>query len=812
MPNINTYRRFLSGRRQMNPYDADAQAYFDAIDAVDGSYLPTSHRVATNNLIAGLKAATDDIWTNHIDEFYTFQGSVADAGIIGLKQAFNCTKGSATEDKHFSNYGFHSEDVANVSLRTGYIPNDNFNSIDDCGFGAHWVQDPSYTTQYIVCGNTSGGQYRLTNVPTSNTSFGQIGGGNTADVQYNDGSNTTFYGLKIINRPSSARMTYWQDGVAVTERTTGLLSAAPTAQQAIGSDELGSQRFAGRISCVFYFKASLSDAQVGEFNAIVKTWLIAMGRYVEPELYAGFVAMSEIDNKFIEAYSVAAQEAGMTPTIFGKLHTLHALHKGATDGLVNLVNPGTYDGTLINAPAMQANGMVSDDVSEAFFNSTITTSDYTAISTAFNLQYFQNDIANLPNNAAYFGYNDGGIDRAFLRVAHFGINRKFSYAWGSGSNTLYEWDSTAIEVKGAVGVNCYDRGSGNTVDFFFNGAMTGVEGTIGSPPSVGTTGLGCMGLNATVTPLTNVSDICSLSINGEGLTDAEALIVADFSEKAMTKLGISAVNTTETTSTEVETYFEEILADSAVEIGAQEARAKNKAIQELVNSGIWAESDVIQFYATIEQSDANLVHDLKNGTSYGGSVINSPNKTIEGAEGNAVDAYINSGFNLLADAVNYTINDASQSAFIVKNVSSGDFAGGRNGNNGNVMLFKLNTGTGIIEARTNSTNAQASYTLIPSDPTSNFLTTGYKTEADFHRYKFNGDNSKVGVLATPTNIIANADYFVLAWSNAGTPSGIGDAIISNIVIGSSSIEHDKLKQINVNYLLRLKGYEIALAY
>lgn len=269
-------------------------------------------------------------------------------------------------------------------------------------------------------------------------------------------------------------------------------------------------------------------------------------------------------------------------------------------------------------------------------------------------------------------------------------------------------------------------------------------------------------------------------------------------------MGISAVN--EIRSAEADTYLEQILSQSSVRLGAQEGNAKIRFINEMVDAGQWSISDVVQIYATIEGSDANLVHDLKAGTTYGGAVVNVlAEKDIEGAKGNATDALINTGFIQSADRVNFELHDAA----IHTKWTGAPGAASQNpyqavGAAGSSRI-RFEAGASVQRFRLNNTQ-NLELGLLLADIKGKNIT--HKRPSVSNQQIFidgvltvNATNA-VGGTVTPV-------FFPFLGANSnGTLQSFTDAKLALGVLGSAALDAEFMSLVSEFYLLTLKGYNV----
>lgn len=784
-------------------YDADAQALFDAVEAEDGAYLPTYQKDATNAFIVGLKNASVDFYTDYLEEFFPLLGGNKAGAQHNLKLAYTNTYGANVKDIHIHSSGFDCTAEVNHYIDTNLNPVSASIDINDCGIGAVGEGRNGSTQQGCMIGafSTTGGnkRFRLFATLLTNNFDGQIGGGSTNGATYNDLQNSSDYGRKCIIRRGAGigDVELFNDGVEVDDNSTTNADGLPDANVYIGSQSTSAFLFDGFVRCGWVFKKAPTSAQMAEYDTLLKTWLIGMRRYVEPEFYEGFAAMSSNDNKFIEAYSLAFEESDMTPAILAKILTLQPLHKGVTDGVVNLVNPGTYNATLINSPAMQADGMKPNGAT-SYANTNLDAATDVP-SKDITLGYYMGE-----DNGGVAGslYLIGGFNTTskytFMRFTNNGDTLQFFHG-NNGDGSIYT-ASSYTEFKGMI--TCQQEGTTKRIAIQNSVVLseTNNAGTTGSDVDLFVNCVSNAG-----TPQAYNSILCRLYYIADGLTNAERSIVDDYVERVMTKLGISAIDTSEAVSTEVATYFEELVADSSVEIGMQEARAKSKMIQELVNSGDWAESDVIQVYATIEQSDANLIHDLKAGTGFSLTrlALNSITRDIEGVEGNSVDMAIQTGYSQLNDKINLDTADANYSLLAINPPTASNA----------FLASSLGTGQFYFRRVNSTTTRSVVFNASPVVDSSSIVDSDYPVlmsavvkDSSTLAIEKNGVEveSETRTLGSPTN-----NNLEICRYGAGA---YYDPKVSFIQVGSNATNNANINTISRNYLLRLKGYEIPLSF
>lgn len=771
-------------------FDADAQALFEAIEAEEGAYLPESEKLATDALFKALKGASVDFYTDYIGAGYLYLGGVANAGVLEMKLTFNGTpNGNLALNKSWNRYGVSGEGISGDYIASGYNPVAEGVTVDDTGVIFSAPADPNISGTFACFGCIDGGGRRFwhynTSGDTQTIDIGSAGG----LQELSDGCS---FGLYIASSHPTDNKRLNRDGVEIaSEANSALLPNLEIYLMGNNNNGVDNRNYNGSGRLTIFLKKGLTDAQMIEISGIFNTWLIAMGRYVAPDLYTGFAAMSDLDNKFIEAYSIAASEAGLTTSIVAKLRALVALHKGGTDGVVNLVNPGTFNTTLVNSPLMQVDGMVGDSSPDTYGNSNLSVNDFTDERNMFALIYLQLD----SSGGSILGYVDTAPNALLFSASGGG---DIDYYFGGSSSTLYD---AGAAIKGVIGFNCYDRGTGRKIRAFTEDGFVGVEGTIAAISSASDIFVGKsnqIGASAS-------DNIYSQYIFGEGLTDAEAIIVKNFSSLAMKYCGISATDAVDGVNTETRNYLRSILEDSSVTLGMQEARAKNKLITELVNSGDWAEIDSIQAYGTIEQSDANLVHDLKLGISLGGSIVNTVTRDIEGAKGNGVDSYIINGFKNNAGA-NYAATDNSHHYDIIQEGGNLTYIHGQSAASSASRVWAQNR-TSSFRTTASGTNNVEWNTAIANQK--GIISTVRVNATTINLYQN-------GILVATTSSITDSStsglsHYVLIYNLNGTPTAPSAGKVGLFIFGSSAISPTRINTIFTNYKLRIKGFEIPLA-
>jgi hypothetical protein len=94
---------------------------------------------------------------------------------------------------------------------------------------------------------------------------------------------------------------------------------------------------------------------------------------------------------------------------------------------------------------------------------------------------------------------------------------------------------------------------------------------------------------------------------------------------------------------------------------------QNKLLVDLKAAGVWSKLDTLSVFATDGNSDFALI-DWKRLSQY--TAINSPTFTTnQGFKGNGNSSYIDTNFNPSTSGVNYTLNNASRSAWVFDAIS-----------------------------------------------------------------------------------------------------------------------------------------------
>lgn len=506
-------------------------------------------------------------------------------------------------------------------------------------------------------------------------------------------------------------------------------------------------------------------------------------------MYSTFASYSNIDNKWIEALSLAYNDE-MDSTTFG-VAAQAILHNpnSSADSVIDIT--GNQDALDVNAPALYADGKKGDG-STSYVNTQINPTGVAKYS--FGV-YFTEELTINASSEFYIGATVTSTQEGYLR-------RSVSNLRFEASNNSAEYTLSGTE-KGMVGT--YNDPTGNTMGIRINGSDVGTTDTAGNINIVGND-FYFMVRNNSGSPAGYTSKKTLGYYILEDATKAQSIIWENFFMNVAERIGVDVHNSD--MDSNVATYFNEIVDDSAVELSAQEARAKNRMIQEFVNSGIWAESDVVQVYATIEQSDANLVHDLKYGTTWGGSVLNSINRDIEGVYGNLVDMSLGTGYNAISDAINVGLDDASYAVHVIQFPSANDTnllgaVGGsaRTWINWSTILklrWRVHHNSYSDTPYTSSYNERKNktFSIVRNNSTQESL--------------YEGTTLLEQVTKSSVNFAAGDVHIC---SEGGT-NKFSDGKVSSCVIGSSTVIDSYksiLETINQNYLLRLKGFEIPLA-
>lgn len=770
--------------KALGGYDADAQAYFDRMDAVADVHYPESEKVKDNALIVAMKNGSIDFYAA-LKEMWLFNGGVYAAGRLGLKdvQSVQTMNSIYTANKYWTKYGIEGN-ASDVIL----VPQD---------FDSWLTSSDDYAVSFGISG-WDGAGHVLGSQQGSTDRLEAFGYTGTSMFFYTDGggrSGATPTGVEAFSRRITisadavdhADITV--DGVLAHEYSTGTgANLSHTAGVAfLGKNNNGTASnmisSVGTYLCVF--DQALTQAQQVEFDGLIEAWLISKGRYVESELYDYFAALSTYDKKYVEKLSSSWIESGMTPTIFGLAkQAVFQSNISAADSVVDMT--GNQDALDVNTPPHYSNGKESDG-STSYINTQINPNVDSTGSAYYSVGYLMVEPIDAAAAIACVGASAGSSDNVRLRT----LNGEFQWRL-DGNSIAFTRDGSETGVY--LGVHDI---SNDNIKAFINEVDSG-ESTSKATGSSTNLDLHVMAQNGS--GIYNV-----YRQNGwfilEDATEAQALIWSAFFRLAA--VGLDLFNTKSVS--QVESYVDTLAEDSSTIVGMQELRAKSDLIQEAVNYGEWSELDLLPVFATIEQSDANLAHDLKVGITHSASILNSITRDIEGIKGNATDMYVNLGYIPSVDGVNLAQNDFG--IFVeIKEAPTSGYIYGTQGSSNNTRL-RFETGASVQRLYPNS-SSQLQHNELIADLIGDYtLKKTSATEAEL----FKNAVSVVSTSSLATSGISDQALTVMAYNNNATIASYCDAKVSLLPVGSSSISESNWETIKRNYLLRLKGFEIALA-
>lgn len=789
----------------LGSFDPAAVTLFDSVEAEDYTYLPYYQKTATNNLIVSLRNTIGNIYENHIGDAWFYLGGNADGAQHSVK-GNTITWLGTIDDKNFSAYGFEPDGTAGEAGDTGWIPSVEIASKDDCGFASHSVKARGFTAQTAEMGTYDGsgsGRWRFIDSPTIPNSVAQIGDGADSVTITSPATDALYMGNKIVNRTGAASMKYWVDGVEKVEQTT--LNAAGTLSTK--SLYVGGNRnnttvnlvFNGRISYTIAFKKSLSDAQIAEFNTIIDTWLLAMGRKIQPAMYEYAAAISLNNHKEADAFARAWVESEMTDVIWAKVKQWHSFSpKSAADSVLNKVDPATYALTHVGTTDLQGNGIryrtTSGHSTGGVKFSDEATNDWT-------MGCYTQHSTTLSNNRTMIGATGAGGDSYLIYLT----GGKIRYRVAA---TQVEWVRGSIEDDygmvsgGKVGLDSWIRVRGAIVATKDNHTGTGrcVDAC------------SVAGQNNGGTPSNNMQTTTSGVYAAYNISQAENLICDTMMEAEMKYRGISVLENAVTDTDGVGTYMKNVFGETLF-FDNDEHKAKEFAIKDAINLGVFDEIDLFQLWASREQSDANLILDLKGGNSFGGAIINSINRDIKGATGNGTNMAINTGWHGDTDSVNYDVANRDTSVHYRLTTAPSTHSGmsmGENNDAAGSSRIKFEPGASVTNFRMNNTQ-NLGVSILLADLHDMTVSQVREVDAADGRYIYINGEEKAQSAVDSTGTPASVDHYAFVSNRNSIFSNYTDAGEAGLIMGSRLVTHAKARTIFDNYLLRLKGFEVPLA-
>jgi hypothetical protein len=227
---------------------------------------------------------------------------------------------------------------------------------------------------------------------------------------------------------------------------------------------------------------------------------------------------------------------------------------------------------------------------------------------------------------------------------------------------------------------------------------------------------------------------------------------------------------------------------------ASQQLLQNRLIGDLKSAGVWSKLDTFAMFATNGNSSFALI-DWKRLSQY--TAVNSPTFTTnQGFNGNALSSYINTNYNAVTNATNYTLNSASVGAYLFEN-ATGDFAyiG---------ALVLPNAFSALVPNRnSNLTRLNDSGSAFPS---TNITETGLicanrtnSTTVNIYKNGILHDSKSESTTALP-----NTNFYALAWSLGGSPGQLTNKKVSCVFTGGD------LTSTQVNFSNALNTYMTSL--
>lgn len=207
--------------------------------------------------------------------------------------------------------------------------------------------------------------------------------------------------------------------------------------------------------------------------------------------------------------------------------------------------------------------------------------------------------------------------------------------------------------------------------------------------------------------------------------------------------------------------------------GVSQRVTQNQLVLDLKSAGIWSLLDIFYVFATNGDSDFATLN-WKSPSTFQCTKVNSPTFTPDsGFSGNAATQYLNTGFSLNANGVNYTLTLASVFHYVTTGTTGHDYA--------------TRNASSLERTFLDSTNGN--YALNRG------LTTATTTGTGFYLNNRNGslaadhDLFKGGVLVdgsgTTSNVKPSPTLTILAAHNAAAFDSFSDAEVSVLGVGAS---------------------------
>lgn len=188
---------------------------------------------------------------------------------------------------------------------------------------------------------------------------------------------------------------------------------------------------------------------------------------------------------------------------------------------------------------------------------------------------------------------------------------------------------------------------------------------------------------------------------------------------------------------------------------------QNQLVVDLKAAGVWSKLDSLRVYATNGDANYALIDWIRLLTM---TAVNSPTFTAnQGYQGDGISAYINTGYNLAVDGINYQLNSASFFRYKRLNRTvgtSGTYDGARQSSPTSFVLLSaennVNTDNYI------NSSSFGSFLNIPDTLGFQLNTRDSATTSAIYINGTLVNNMNVASVATP-----NANYYDFGYSNVG---------------------------------------------
>jgi hypothetical protein len=201
---------------------------------------------------------------------------------------------------------------------------------------------------------------------------------------------------------------------------------------------------------------------------------------------------------------------------------------------------------------------------------------------------------------------------------------------------------------------------------------------------------------------------------------------------------------------------------------------QNQLVVDLKAAGVWSKLDTFAVFATDGNSNFALI-DWKRLIQY--TAVNSPTFTTnQGFNGNGSSSYINTNYNATTQGVNYSLNSASNGAYLFEN-SLGDFC------YLGALELPNKFSALVINRATNLTRMNDSTNGFPTTKitTTGLICANRPNSTTLNIYK-NGTFHE-SIAATSTGL-PNTNFYALAWSVGGTPGQFTNKKVSCVFLGA----------------------------